>query len=192
MRWAVRPVTTICPMTYSVRKATLDDVPVLERLIAESARVLTRPDYTDSEIEGAIGTAWGVDTELIRDGTYYVVETEADGVVACGGWGRRKTLFGGDRHQGRESEVLDPSRESARIRAFFVRPNWTRRGIGRHLLERCEEEAKSYGFQSAELVATLTGQRLYRAFGYVGDERVDYPLPNGMTIQFVPMRKATL
>ncbi len=179
-------------MTYSVRKATLHDVPVLERLITESARVLTREDYTDSEIEGAIGTAWGVDTEMVRDGTYYVVESEGDGVVACGGWSRRKTLFGGDRQQGRESGVLDPSHESARIRAFFVRPNWARRGIGRLLLQRCEEEARSHGFKSAELVATLTGQRLYRAFGYVGDERVDYPLPNGMTIQFVPMRKAQL
>ena len=179
-------------MIYSVRKATTEDVPVLEQLISESARVLTRQDYTDSEIEAAIGTAWGVDTELIRDGTYFVVQTEADGVVACGGWGRRKTLFGGDRRQGRESEMLDPSCDSARIRAFFVRPDWARRGIGRLLLERCEEEAKSCGFQSAELVATLTGQRLYRAFGYVGDERVDYLLPNGTTIQFVPMRKAPL
>src|SRR5262245_45491963 len=179
-------------MTYSMRKATLADVPELERLIAESARILTREDYTDSQIEAAIGTAWGVDTELIRDGTYYVVETEADGIVGCGGWGRRRTLFGGDGQQGRESEALDPRRESARIRAFFVRPSWARRGIGRILLERCEAEAKSHGFQSTELVATLTGQRLYRVFGYVGDERVDYPLPNGMTIQFVPMRKARL
>jgi N-acetylglutamate synthase-like GNAT family acetyltransferase len=177
---------------YSMRKATLADIPVLERLIAESARILTREDYTDAEIEAAIGTAWGVDSELIRDGTYYVVETEADGIVACGGWSRRKTLFGSDNQQGRESEVLDPSHESARIRAFFVRPNWARRGIGRLLLEKCEGDAQAHGFQSTELVATLTGQRLYRVFGYVGEERVDYPLPNGMTIQFVPMRKARL
>ena len=177
---------------YSMRKATLADIPVLERLIAESARILTCEDYTDAEIEAAIGTAWGVDSELIRDGTYYVVETEADGIVACGGWSRRKTLFGSDKQQGRESEVLDPGHESARIRAFFVRPNWARRGIGRLLLEKCEGDAQAHGFQSTELVATLTGQRLYRVFGYVGEERVDYPLPNGMTIQFVPMRKARL
>jgi N-acetylglutamate synthase-like GNAT family acetyltransferase len=179
-------------MNYSVRKAALDDVPVLERLISESARILTREDYTESEIEAAIGTAWGVDTQLIRDGTYYVVETEADGIVACGGWSRRKTLFGSDKQQGRESEVLDPRQESARIRAFFVRPNWARRGIGRLLLKRCEDDAKAHGFQSTELVATLTGQRLYRVFGYVGEQRVDYPLPNGTTIQFVPMKKARL
>ena len=179
-------------MMYSMRKATLDDVPVLERLIAESARILTREDYTEAEIEAAIGTAWGVDTQLIRDGTYYVVETEADGILACGGWSCRKTLFGSDRQQGRESELLDPRRESARIRAFFVRPNWARRGIGRLLLERCEDDAKANGFQSTELVATLTGQRLYRVFGYVGEQRIDYPLPNGATIQFIPMKKAHL
>src|SRR5262249_45251969 len=114
---------------YSMRKATLADIPVLERLIAESARILTREDYTDAEMEAASGRAGGVDRELIRDGTYYVVETEGDGIVAWGGWSRRKTLFGSDKQQGRESEVLDPRHESARIRAFFVRPSWARRGI---------------------------------------------------------------
>src|SRR5688572_12943456 len=116
---------------FSFRKATLADVPAIERIIAESARVLTRADYSDAQIEAALGTAFGVDTELIRDGTYFVVEAEGEGIVACGGWSRRKTLFGGDGQQGRESEVLDPERESARIRAFFVRPDWARRGIGR-------------------------------------------------------------
>ena len=179
-------------MNYVMRKATIDDVPVLERLITESARILSREDYTDAEIEAAIGTAWGVDSELIRDGTYYVVETGSDGIIACGGWSRRKTLFGSDKQQGRESEVLDPRRESARIRAFFVHPNWARRGIGRLLLQKCEDDAKAHGFQSTELVATLTGQRLYRVFGYVGEERIAYPLPNGTTIEFIPMRKARL
>lgn len=178
-------------MTFALRKATLDDIPALEQLIADSARGLTRADYSDSEIESALGTAFGVDTDLIRDGTYFVVEADS-GIVACGGWSRRKTLFGSNRQQARESEILDPARESARIRAFFVRPDWARRGIGHLLLEECEREAKAYGFQSAELVATLTGQRLYRAFGYAGEERVSYPLPNGTTIQFVPMKKASL
>jgi hypothetical protein len=108
-------------MTFFLRKATLDDTPTLERLIAESARGLSRHDYTDAQIEAALGTAWGVDTELIRDGTYFVAESEGE-IVACGGWSRRRTLFGGDGQARRQSEVLEPQRDSARIRAFFVRP----------------------------------------------------------------------
>jgi GNAT superfamily N-acetyltransferase len=172
----------------TLRPATLADVPVLERLIAASARALCRNDYTAAQIDAAIGTAWGVDRELIGDQTYFVAE--ADGtIVACGGWSRRRTLFGGDAQPGRQSEVLDPARDAARIRAFFVHSDWARRGLGTALLERCEAEARAHGFTSAELVATLPGQRLYRAFGYVGEERVAYPLPGGLTIAFVPMRK---
>lgn len=178
-------------MAVALRKATLDDVPLLEMVIAESARALTRGDYTDAQIEAALGSAWGVDTELIRDGTYFAAETGGE-IVACGGWSRRKTLFGGDQQLGRESAVLDPAVESARIRAFFVRPRWARRGIGRAILERCEAEARGHGFRSAELVATVTGQRLYRVFGYVGEDRIAYPLRKGVTIEFVPMRKDPL
>jgi GNAT superfamily N-acetyltransferase len=174
--------------SFSLRKASLDDTPVLERLIADSARGLGRHDYTDRQIEAALGTAWGVDTELVRDGTYFVAEAEG-AIVGCGGWSRRRTLFGGDAHAGRQSGLLDPRRDSARIRAFFVLPNWARHGIGRALLERCEAEALASGFRSAELLATLPGHRLYKAHGYVGNERVVYPLPGGITIEFVPMRK---
>jgi GNAT superfamily N-acetyltransferase len=134
----------------------------------------------------------GVDTELIQDGTYFVVEDKDADLVGCGGWSRRKTLFGSDKQLGRESEVLDPSRNSARIRAFFVRPDWARRGIGRELLLKCEHEARRDGFRSASLVATLTGQRFYLSSGYVGEERVDYPLAGGTTITFVPMTKGKL
>jgi GNAT superfamily N-acetyltransferase len=176
------------PRPFALRLATLDDVPVLRRVIAESARALTRGDYSQAQIEAALGSAWGVDSELIGDQTYFVVE-DAGEIVACGGWSRRKTLFGGDAQPGRRSDVLDPSCESARIRAFFVRPQWARRGIGAALLQRCEAEARAHGFRSAELVATLTGRHLYRVFGYAGDQRVAYPLGQGITIQFVPMRK---
>ncbi len=175
-------------MTFSLRKATLDDTATLEILIAESARGLSRQDYTDAQIEAALGTAWGLDTELIRDGTYFVTEAEAE-IVGCGGWSRRRTLFGGDGQAGRQSEVLDPTRDPARIRAFFVRPDWARRGIGRALLWRCEAEAHGEGFRSLELMATLPGQKLYRAMGYVGEEKVEYALRGGVTIEFVPMRK---
>lgn len=174
---------------FSLRKATLDDRPVLEQLIADSARGLSRPDYTDAQVETALGAAFGVDSELIRDGTYFVAEAEG-AIVGCGGWSRRQTLFGGDAQPGRRSELLDPSRDAARIRAFFVHPGWARRGIGRAILERCEAEARAHGFRAVELLATLPGHPFYRALGYVGDERIAHELSGGVTIDFIPMRKA--
>jgi len=176
-------------VTLSLRPATLAEIPLLESLIAESARGLSRGDYSDEQIEAAIGTAWGVDSELIRDRTYFVVEADAE-IVACGGWSRRRTLFGGDQQPGRRSEELDPSQDAARIRAFFVRPAWARRGVGRALLERCEVEARAHGFRTAELMATLPGLRLYAACGYVAGEPIRHPLRPGLDIEFVPMRKA--
>ena len=174
---------------FSLRKAALDDRPALEELIAESARGLSRGHYTDAQVEAALGSAFGVDSELITDGTYFVAE--ADGrIVGCGGWSRRATLFGSDAQPGRRSDLLDPSRDSARIRAFFVHPDRARRGIGRAILERCEAEARAHGFRSAELLATLPGHRFYGTFGYTGDERVEYPLPGGIRIAFIPMRKS--
>lgn len=173
---------------FSLRKATLDDRPALEKLIAESARGLSHPDYTDTQVEAALGSAFGVDSELIADGTYFVAEAEGR-LVGCGGWSRRSTLFGGDAQPGRRSELLDPARDSARIRAFFVRPDWARRGIGRAILEKCEAEALAHGFQSVELLATLPGHRFYRTLGYAGDERVTHSLAGGITIDFIPMRK---
>jgi GNAT superfamily N-acetyltransferase len=173
---------------FLLRTATPEDVPALERLIALSARGLSKLDYTSAQIEAAIGTAWGVDSQLIADGTYFVVEA-GDRVVGCGGWSKRATLFGGDAQADRRSELLDPSRDAARIRAFFVHPDWARRGIGRALIERCEDEARAAGFRTFELMATLPGRRLYAALGYVGERRVAHDLPGGLTIDFVPMRK---
>jgi GNAT superfamily N-acetyltransferase len=175
-------------MTLSIRPATPDDVPTLESVIAESSRGLSRADYTPEQIEAALGTAWGVDTELIADGTYFVVEGEGQ-IVACGGWSRRKTLFGSDARPGRQSELLDPAHDAARIRAFFVRPEWARQGIGRMLLQRCEADAVTAGFRRIELMATLPGMRLYAASGYQAGEPIQYLLPTGITIEFVPMRK---
>lgn len=173
---------------FVLRQATLADRDTLEALIAESVRGLSRRDYTPAQIEAALGTAFGVDSELIRDGTYFVADA-AGAAVGCGGWSRRRTLFGGDGQAGRASELLDPAHDAARVRAFFVRPDWARRGIGRALLARCEAEALAAGFRAAELLATLPGERLYRAFGYAGDERVEHTLPGGVLILFVPMRK---
>ena len=173
---------------YTIRTATLEERPILEALIAESARGLSRQDYTDAQIETALGTAWGVDTELIQDETYFVVEDGGE-IVACGGWSRRRTLFGGDGQAGRSSELLNPRHDAARIRAFFVRPTHARRGIGGMLLRHCEEEARRWGFQQVELVATLPGERLYFAFGYAANERIAHRLSGSLTIPFVSMGK---
>lgn len=175
-------------MTFTLRNATLDDVPVLEQVIAESARGLSRGDYTSAQIEGALGAAFGVDSELIRDGTYFVAVAEGR-IVACGGWSQRATRFGSDRQPGRESQVLDPARDAARIRAFFVLPEWARRGIARALLARCESEARQHGFRRLELMATLPGRRLYAALGYAEDAPIQHPLGDGTLIEFVPMSK---
>ena len=176
-------------MTFNFRLATLKDIPVLKQVIATSARQLASGDYSGEQIDAALGSAWGVDTQLIEDETYFVVEVAGAGIVGCGGWSFRGTLFGSDEQAGRESGVLDSTNEAARIRAFFVHPDWSRRGIGRALLEKCECAARLQGFKSTALIATLPGQRLYRECGYIGEERVEYPLPNGSTITFVPMTK---
>lgn len=171
-----------------LRKASLADVPAIEALIAVSARALGARDYTAEQIEAALRGAWGVDTELIRDETYFVGEVEGE-LVLCGGWSRRATSFGGDAYERRESRLLDPQSESARIRAFFVHPLWARRGLAARLLALCEAEARSAGFSVAELVATLPGERLYARYGYVSAGRRGYELPGGASIDFVPMRK---
>ena len=173
---------------WHIREATDWDVPMLQQLIAESVRGLARIDYTPEQIEAAIGTAWGVDSQLVCDRTYFVAEAKG-AIVACGGWSYRKTCFGGDGHTARDTTPLDPARDAARIRAFFVRPTWTRKGIGRALLARCEDEARNAGFQRVELVATLPGHRLYRNCGFEGDQPVRYELPGGVGIDFIPMGK---
>jgi N-acetylglutamate synthase-like GNAT family acetyltransferase len=171
-----------------IRKATLDDRPAIEELIVKSARGLSRQDYSDRQIEAALATVFGVDTDLILDGTYFVVEASHT-LIGCGGWSQRKTLFGGDRYPGREAGELDPASEPARIRAFFVHPDWARKGIGAAILARCESEAHAAGFRALELMATLPGVRLYAARGYDGRQRVEYELGDGVIIEFVPMRK---
>jgi len=170
------------------REASLEDVPAIARLIALSARSLSREDYSEDQIDAAIGTALGVDSQLIADGTYFVAEVD-ETLVACGGWSRRKTLFGSDAESGRHPALLDPTHDAARIRAFFVHPDWARRGLGRATLELCESEARRSGFSSAELMATLPGVRLYRSCGYASRAAIEHTLPGGMTIRFVPMRK---
>jgi GNAT superfamily N-acetyltransferase len=175
-------------MDYIIRKASLDDRAAIENLIVESARNLSLEDYSAQQIEAAIRTVFGVDTNLILDGTYFVAESSGM-LVGCGGWSRRRTLFGGDQYASRDAGPLDPQSEAAKIRAFFVHPDYARQGIGRAILSVCEREARAYGFRSLELMATLPGLKLYRACGYAGDERVRYEIEDGLHIEFVPMRK---
>lgn len=183
-----RAIATHPVMTYVLRKATLDDRPALEALVARSARELSANDYQPEQVEGALRGAFGVDTQLIADGTYFVVE--ADGKIAgCGGWSYRRTLFGGDLRAERESAELDPRADAAKIRAFFVDPGHARKGIGTRLLERCETEARLRGFSRLELMSTLPGVRLYAARGYVPTGQVRYEVGAGVSIEFVPMRK---
>jgi GNAT superfamily N-acetyltransferase len=171
-----------------LRLATLDDLPALTALIAESVRGLSRGYYSPDEVEASLVHVFGVDTQLIADHTYFVIESGSD-LVACGGWSGRRTLFGGDQMKRGEDARLDPAREPARIRAFFVHPAHTRRGLARRLYERCAFEARAAGFQSLELAATLPGVPLYTALGFVGDERIDAAMPGGLTLTCVRMRQ---
>jgi GNAT superfamily N-acetyltransferase len=176
-------------MEHVLRRATMDDRALLEVLIAQSARGLSRSDYTEAQLDAALGNVFGVDTQLIRDGTYFVAEVQGE-LAGCGGWSLRKTLFGADQGTAREPERLDPEHDAARIRAFFVHPSWARLGIGKALLERCEAEAKAAGFRTAELMATLPGRRLYQAMGYRGTAPVAIDLGGGLSMECEPMRKA--
>lgn len=174
---------------YRLRVAQLEDEPVLRALIERSIRALGAADYSQAQIGAALRGAFGVDTNLIRDRSYFAILGPAQEPVACGGWSRRRTLFGSDARAQRDESWLDPRTEAAKIRAFFVDPAHARRGLGQALLERSEAEARAAGFSSLELMATLPGVRLYEKFGYLAGGAIDYPLPEGLTIRFVPMSK---
>jgi GNAT superfamily N-acetyltransferase len=178
------------------RLAKQDDVPALHALIEASVSGLQARDYSPAQIEGALGTVLGLDTQLIADGTYFVVEESqapdaaARGpLVGCGGWSKRKTLFGADRGPGREPELLDPATEAAKVRAIFVHPQYARRGLGSLILARVEAEAMAAGFRRFEMGSTLTGVPLYRLKSYVEVERIAVPLKNGEELPVVKMVK---
>lgn len=184
---------------FKIRNARIDEVGELTELIKSSVRGLQANDYTKSELEAAIDSVYGVDTQLIQDGTYFVAETiptREDGdeatKVACGGWSKRKTLYGADHWTEREDTLLDPQTDPAKIRAFFVHPDWARQGIGTLILERCESEAQAAGFKSFEMGATLTGVPMYSARGYEAIENLSVPLNNGEALAIVKMRKQKL
>ncbi|GAC1370836.1 MAG: hypothetical protein NVSMB30_09830 [Hymenobacter sp.] len=173
---------------YSIRLATPDDVPTLNALIDESVRRLSVGYYTPQQIDSSLRYMFGVDTQLITDGTYYVAEATGQ-VVGCGGWSKRSTLFGGDQSKATADPLLDPAHEAGRIRAFFVHPDWARRGIGRAIIAVCEQAAADAGFNRLELAATLPGEPLYRVLGYQATERFVTDFPDGQHLPIVRMHK---
>jgi GNAT superfamily N-acetyltransferase len=177
---AVAPVT--------IRPTEPGEVAALNALIAASARALGRGFYTEAETEAAIAHVFGVDTELVADRSYLVARI-GDAVAGCGGWSRRRTLFGGDGYAARETGLLDPASDAARIRAFFVGPGHARMGVGTALLAACETAAARAGFAEAALMATLPGVPFYAAHGYRAEDAVTLDL-GGTPVRFVPMRKA--
>ena len=199
---------------FKLRLATDEDVPALHALIEASVRGLQAGDYTQAQIEGALGTVLGLDTQLIRDKSYFVAEvadlewgaygaeaqlssmvsgvgvkTPTYQLAGCGGWSKRKTLFGADRGPGREPELLDPASDAAKVRAIFVHPMFARMGLGSLILATVESAAREAGFTRYEMGSTLTGVPLYRLKGYVEVERIDVPLWNGEALPVVKMVK---
>ena len=186
-----------------LRLAVPEDVPVLRELINASVRGLQTKDYTPAQIEGALKTVFGVDSQLIADGTYIVAEAEENTIahagianapsrkriVGCGGWSKRKTLYGSDHWTGREDSLLDPFHDAAKIRAFFIHPDWARRGVGSLILKACEDAARAAGFLRYEMGATLTGAKLFGAKGYVAVKTISIPLINGESLPVIHMEK---
>lgn len=174
-------------VTLTHRLARRDDLEALKALMDAAISELQRPFLDESQIASS-RLIMGLDTQLIDDGTYYVVE--ADGTLAgCGGWSRRATLYGGDQTPGRRADLLDPTTDAARIRAMYTHPHHTRKGVGRLILSLCEEAARVEGFTKVELVATLAGEPLYRACGYEPDERM-VDARGGVAVPLLRMSKS--
>ena len=174
-----------------LRKAVMDDVPEIERVMRESLTGLGPRTYNEQQIASSLEHVAHIDRHLIADGTYFVA-TEGDVIVGCGGWSRRGKLYAGSAAQGGEDRFLDPATEPARVRAMFVVPSHARQGIGREILRRCEEEARAAGFKTVELMAMLSGKEMYAACGYEPVEDVEPPLADGTRLPLTRMRKAII
>ena len=176
-------------MPLEIRLATLADIPRLRELIRDSVSVLSDQYYSSVQIESALSYVFGVDTQLIVDGTYFVAQLEKQ-IAGCGGWSKRKTLFGGDQTKADGiDELLDPVTEAARIRAFYVHPQFARQGVGTRILKACEDAATAAGFAKLELIATLPGEPLYSASGYTNLGPFEIPLPGGTSLPAFRMEK---
>jgi GNAT superfamily N-acetyltransferase len=191
--WSNQKLNSTAPVlgsrAWPLRLACEADVAALEELIPLSVRALQAPYYSTAQMEAALGTVFGVDRQLIRDGTYFVAER--DGLlIGCGGWSRRRSLCGGDKGRQHEDELIDPRRDAARVRAFFVHPAWARRGIGRSIMIACEQAIIGAGFSKVEIVATLAGEPLYASFGYTAVERYEVAMAGGLGLPVVRMTKS--
>lgn len=192
--------------TTLIRKASLEDIPRLKSLIDLSVRALQKDYYTQDQIHRSLERVYGVDTQLITDGTYYIIEvrtaqvpagvghapydgTEVPILVGCGGWSYRSTLYGGDQFESRDDNQLDPTKDAAKIRAFFVHPEWVRKGLALSLLTACEDAATEAGFQKSEMGSTLSGVPFYTKYGYVESDRSGAPLGDGLVLEIVRMTK---
>lgn len=176
---------------FAIRRARAEDITPLNALIASSVRGLAPGFYTSEQIESSLTYMFGVDTQLVSDGTYFVIEHDSGVPVACGGWSGRQTLFGGDNHKARDhaNDLVIDVTLPARIRAFFVHPNWARRGLARRLYGHCAGEARAAGFSAVELMGTLPGVPLYRTLGFETIEAVSVLLPDGTQIPCERMRR---
>ena len=174
-------------MKFEIRSSIPADRETIQQLIAISARELSRGYYSEEQVSAALKSVYGVDSMLIEDGTYFVAEAD-DIIIGRGGWSKRKTLFGGDQFSNRDAGSLDPHFEAAKIRAFFIHPNFARQGLGRAILDRCELDAARKGFNSLELMSTLPGVEFYRACGYVATDPIFYDAAS-VPLKFVPMKK---
>jgi len=174
---------------WPLRLACEADVPALEALIPLSVRGLQAPYYSQAQMDAALGPVFGVDRQLVRDGTYFVAERDG-AIVGCGGWSRRRSLYGGDGGRAGEDGPLDPERDPARVRAFFVHPAWARLGIGRSIMAACERAIVEARFRTVDIVATLAGEPLYASFGYAVVERYEVPMAGGLSLPVVRMTKS--
>ena len=169
------------------RLARREDLPALATLMDRSIGELLKPFLDAAQIK-ASRTIMGLDSQLVEDGTYFVIE-DAGALAGCGGWSRRATLYGGNQTPGRNAALLDPATDAARVRAMYTHPEFKRCGVGRLVLELCEEAARAEGFRRAELMATMAGEPLYRACGYIPIETAAYE-ENGVTVPLLKMGKA--
>jgi predicted N-acetyltransferase YhbS len=176
-------------MDLELRVATEEDIPALNALITASVRGLSQGYYTPAQIESALVYVFGVDSQLIADGTYFVVEQDGQ-IVGAGGWSKRKTLYGGDQLKAEADPLLDPAHDAAHIRAYFVHPDWARHGIGGRIMRACEAAARLAGFTRLDLGSTVQGEAFYRAMGYQVSERLEIAMPDGTTLPYAQMTKS--
>lgn len=173
---------------FQPRLATAADKPILEALIRKSGIGLSEGFYTAEQAAAITNEVYGVDSALVADGTYFAIEA-AGAIVACGGWSRRGTDCGGDHAKSGDDHLLDPGTEPARIRAFFVDPDFARQGLGAMLLDHCTRAAAGAGFKALELVATMPGEPLYLRYGFTAMKRIEMPLSGGVSVALTRMRK---